>query len=461
MTVRVQEAIKQAIRNGHLAAGAQLPPSRTLARELHCSRSVVVNAYGQLTMQGFLRSRRGSGTVVAEGPAAAPAPRLPVRPPTSQLTFAAGVADLSSFPRTEWTNAIRHVMSTASRDDLQYSSPNGNAKFREALAERLARIRGVAAQPHDIHVCGGTVQSISLLARVLADEGHSTIAVENPSWDRLRPPLESVDLQLVPIRVDDEGICVADLWAHPDVRVVLLTPAHQFPTGVIMSDARRSELLEWATRRNALVIEDDYDAEFNYGTAAVHAVQSTMPDRVVYLGTTSKILSPALRLGWMVTPTWMTPRVNAIREHFDLGVPVIDQLALTYLITTGLLDRHLRRTRPKYNRRRHALISALHAELDGIEISSAPAGLHLLVRFPNICAEDRLVAEAARLSLPVLSLQRFRLEELQDNRPTLVLGYANMTEDSIVAGARVLAQAWRAVRARPDPQSGKMALPAD
>ncbi|MER6523772.1 PLP-dependent aminotransferase family protein [Streptomyces sp. NPDC001508] len=443
---QVEESIRQAIQSGRLSPGSRMPPSRALADELACSRSVVVSAYERLAAQGFLRSRRGSGTVVAnvsQPPVSTSVPRQ--QPPQHRFNFTAGVADLSMFPRSEWSSAVRHVMSTASRDEFRYNAPNGIPQFREALSQRLARVRGVVADAHDIHACSGTVQSLSLLAHTLAGEGHRSIAVEDPSWDMVRPPLAAAGLRLVPIGVDDDGVCVSELWEHPDVRAVVVTPAHQFPLGAVMSQARRTELLRWAQARDAVIIEDDYDAEFSYGRRSRPALQPDAPDRVVYLGTTSKILSPALRLGWMVTPAWMTPCVSTIRASFDLGVPALEQLSMTYLITTGTLDRHLRRTRPKYDRRRRALISALHAELDDVEVSSAPAGLHLLARFPHGCSEGRLVAEAARRSVSVLGLAPYRLVDPPQSRPTLVLGYANMTENLIVSGVQELARAWREI----------------
>lgn len=444
-TMQLQESIRKAIRTGRLAAGSLLPPSRTLADELSCSRSVVVKAYQQLSVEGYLLSRQGSGTIVAEAPQK-PASTLTaptVRSP--RYTFSPGVADLSSFPRSDWTDAFRHVMATATRDELHYSSPNGNVQLRAALSERLGRVRGVIAHPDDIHVCSGTVQALCLLARVLVQEGHQSVAMEDPTWDQLLPPVESAGLRLIPVPLDSQGLCVSDLWRQPEIRAVVLTPAHQFPTGAVMPASRRTEVLEWARARDAVMIEDDYDAEFNYGRPQF-ALQREAPNQVVYLGTTSKILSPALRLSWMVTPPWLTPKIHQIRTSYDLGVPVLEQLVLTHLISTGLLDRHLRRTRPKYDRRRRALITALRTEFDDVDVSSAPAGLHLLARFPNICSEERLVAEAARRSVSVLNLSKFRFGENGDSGPTLVLGYANMSEDAIVAGVKELHQAWLTIR---------------
>lgn len=444
-TVQLQESIRKAIRTGRLAAGSLLPPSRILADELSCSRSVVVKAYQQLAIEGYLQSRQGSGTIVADVPQRPASALATPKTHSPRYTFSPGVADLSSFPRSEWTDAFRHVMATATRDELHYSSPNGNIQLRAALSERLARVRGVIAHPDDIHVCSGTVQALCLLARVLVQEGHQSVAMEDPTWDQLLPPVESAGLHLVPVRLDSQGLCVTDLWTQPETRAVVLTPAHQFPTGAVMPASRRTEVLEWAKAHDAVMIEDDYDAEFNYGRPQF-ALQREAPNQVVYLGTTSKILSPALRLSWMVTPPWLTHKIHQIRTSYDLGVPVLDQLVLTHLISTGLLDRHLRRTRPKYDRRRRALITALRAEFDDVEVSSAPAGLHLLARFPNICSEERLVAEAARRSVSVLNLSKFRLGNDENSGPTLVLGYANMSEDAIIAGVKELHQAWQTMR---------------
>jgi GntR family transcriptional regulator/MocR family aminotransferase len=431
-----------------LVGGTKLPPTRELAAELNCSRSAVVSAYAQLVAEGYLESRQGSGTRVARAAAPSSADegwiggeQLP------RINFSAGVCDLSSFPRTEWQNAVGHVMATVPLSELYYTEPVGTRRFRAVLAERLARVRGVVTDPPRVHVCAGTVQAVSLLARTFAARGVTTVAVENPSWPRLRPPIEAAGLRTVAVRVDEHGIVVADLARHPEVAVAFITPAHQFPTGVTMSEDRRTELLDWATRTGGLVVEDDYDAEFNLGTAQVGALQSHDPARVIYLGTTSKILSPALRLGWIVAPPAVSAELAKARPGFDLGISVIEQLAMAHLMSTGKLDRHLRRTRQMYDRRRNLLIGALRAAVPDAQIKGARAGLHLIAVLPRDVDESNVVAEAARRSVGVFGLGYYRIGRSRPGPGALVLGYASLNETSITTGVELIAESIAAVRA--------------
>lgn len=444
--VRLKEAIKTAIRTGRLQNGSRLPASRVLAEEMRCSRAVIVSAYTQLVAEGFVETRQGSGTVVVGAIAPVTTPGAADRQPSFRYNFSPGVSDLSLFPRSHWHRAVQHVMTTVAAPELHYSDPTGSRSFRTAITERLARTRGVMTTPDNLHACAGTVQAVSLMGRLLADEGHTSIGVEDPSWPRIRSPLSSTGLNLVPLRVDNDGLVVAELERHPEVRAMLITPAHQFPTGVIMSPQRRTELIAWADQNDAIIIEDDYDAEFNFGPQACGAVQPLAPSRVVHLGTTSKILSPALRLGWMAVPEHLTKRLANIRPEFDLGVSTIDQLAMVHLVETGLLDHHLQTTRRRYRQRRDILADAVHRHLPNAQVTGAPAGLHLVVHLANDVDEDALVREADARSVRILSLRSFFLRPPATIKPGVVLGYASLTERDIQAGIELLGDALYAAR---------------
>ena len=445
----VQAAIKHAIGSGRLAGGAKLPPSRVLAEELKCARAAVVGAYAQLAAEGYVETRQGSGTRVA--PSATPPEgthSLELADPLPKISFSAGVSDLSSFPRAEWQRAVGYVMGTVSPAELYYTAPVGTPRFRIVLAQRLARVRGVVADPRRVHACGGTVQAVSLLAKVFASRGVRTVAVEDPSWPRLRPPLEGAGLNIRPIRVDSHGLVVTELARHPDVGAVFVSPAHQFPTGVLMSESRRAELIDWARSSHGFIVEDDYDAEFNLGRVHIGALQSHDPQHVVYLGTSSKILSPALRLGWIVAPAAIESTLAAQRPGFDLGVSVLEQLALAHLMSTGKLDRHLRRTRQTYDRRRRLLIGALSAALPQITITGAPTGLHLIATLPAGVDENDVVAEASRRSVGVFGLGYYQIRRNQRRPGALVLGYANLKDGAIATGVELLAECIHTVRRR-------------
>lgn len=442
-------AIRSAIRDRRLTAGATLPPSRQLAAQLGCARSVVHAVYTQLIAEGYLISRQGSGTRVA---------RDALTPPTDaawlahrqvpRINFSAGVSDLSSFPRADWRNAVGHVMATVTPSELYYNESAGVAQFRLVLSERLARLRGVRARPQNVHICAGTVHAVSLLARLFKARGIRAVAVENPSWPRVRPPLEAAGIDIVPIRVDSQGLVVSDLTKHLNVGAVFVTPAHQFPTGVTLSTARRENLLRWAATTHGLIVEDDYDAEFNLGAAQVGSLQPSDPERIVYLGTTSKILSPTLRLGWLAAPSVLSASLNDMRESVDLGVSVIEQLSMAYLMSTGKLDRHLRQTRKIYDRRRNLLIEALRARLPHTKISGARAGLHIIASLPSDVVESEVVAELARRSVGVYGVGFYRIGRPRRPGGALVLGYASLNETLIVAGVDLIAESIAAARAR-------------
>lgn len=445
----VQAAIKRAIRGGRLAGGAKLPPSRVLAEELNCARAAVVGAYAQLAAEGYVQTRQGSGTRVARSAVPmAGTDGLELADPLPKISFSAGVSDLSSFPRTEWQRAVGHVMGTVSPAELYYTAPVGTPRFRVVLAERLARVRGVVADPRRVHACGGTVQAVSLLAKVFESRGVRAVAVEDPSWPRLRPPLDGAGLKIVPIRVDRDGLVVADLARHPEVGAVFVSPAHQFPTGVLMSESRRAELIDWVRNTRGFIVEDDYDAEFNLGRVHIGALQSHEPQHVVYLGTSSKILSPALRLGWIVAPAAIESTLVAQRPGFDLGVSVLEQLALAHLMSTGELDRHLRRTRQTYDRRRSLLVGALSAALPEMTVTGAPTGLHLVATLPAGVDENEVVAEAARRSVGVFGLGYYQIRRSSRRPGALVLGYANLKDGAIATGVELLAECIHAVRRR-------------
>jgi GntR family transcriptional regulator/MocR family aminotransferase len=447
---RVRSALKSAIRSGRLAGGSKLPPSRELAAELSCSRSAVVNAYAQLVAEGYLETRQGSGTRVARARSVPSVNEAWINgEQLPRISFSAGVCDLSSFPRADWQHAVGYVMATVPLSELYYTEPVGTRRFRAVLAERLARVRGVVTDPRRVHVCAGTVQAVSLLARTFAARGITAVAVENPSWPRLRPPLLAEGLRIIPVRVDENGLVVSDLARHSDAAAVFVTPAHQFPTGVTMSPSRRAELLDWAARTDGLVVEDDYDAEFNLGTAQIGALQMLDPSRVIYLGTTSKILSPALRLGWVVAPPAVSAELDRARPGVDLGISVIEQQAMAHLMSTGKLDRHLRQTRQMYNRRRNLLVSALRACIPDAQIMGARAGLHLIARLPPDVDESRVVAEAAKRSVGVFGLGYYRIGRPRSAPGALVLGYASLNDTSITTGVQLIAESIEAVRGRP------------
>jgi GntR family transcriptional regulator / MocR family aminotransferase len=443
---QLENALRAAVRSGRLAAGTRVPATRVLAGELGCSRWVVVEAYLQLGAEGYLRARAGGGTVVAVQPAPVPARRRPpaAAPSPVVIDFEPGLPDLAAFPRSAWLRALQQTVRGFPSSGLDYGQAAGAASLRQALAGYLARSRGVQASADDIVACAGVTHGLTLLCEVLRGHGHRSIAVEDPGWPQLRNAVRRAGLDPVSVPVDGEGILVAALRRLP-ARAVLVTPAHQFPRGVVLSAARRAALLAWARERDAVILEDDYDAEYRYDRRPVGALQGLDPPRVAYLGSVSKTLGPGVRLGWTVPPAPLLAAVLQLRAGGDPPPATLDQLTLAQLIDTGSLDRHLRRTRAAYLSRRNALRASLAEHLPGASAEGVEAGLHLLVRLPADADEPALVAAARRLGVHVAGLADYH-HDLDAGGPGLVIGYGKAPEHQIADGVARLAAAYRATR---------------
>jgi GntR family transcriptional regulator/MocR family aminotransferase len=431
---RLESALRDAVRTGRLGPGVRLPSSRALATDLGLARNTVADAYGQLVAEGWLTAERGSGTRVAErvtadpGPATAPAGPMPSRAP--RYTLVPGSPDLSAFPRSAWLAATRRALATAPRAALGYGHPSGRPELRAALAEYLARARGVRAHPDRIVVCDGFAEGLALLTRVLRAGGARTVAVEEYGLPSARATITAAGLRLATLPVDGRG---AVIEAAGRADALLLTPAHQFPVGAALAPGRRTQAVEWARSTGGLVIEDDYDGEFRYDRQPVGAVQSLAPEHVVYAGSASKSLAPGLRLGWLVLPAALTGSVAAARELATGPGSRLDQLTLAEFIAAGGYDRHVRRSRLAYRRRRDRLSAALHSEAPRVRVTGIAAGLHALCELPPGQAEDHVVARAAARGLRVDGLGSYRATDAGADRgpaerQALVVGYGSPPE---------------------------------
>ena len=439
LRLQLEQGVRAAIRSGRLAAGERLPSSRELARELRVSRGLVQECYSQLQAEGFLSTRTGSATRVAAGARQmpAPAPRA-ARAPRLTVDFRTGVPDLASFPRRDWAWALREVSRAAPADTLDYGDPRGSEQLREVLAAYLRRVRGAVADPDSIVICTGFAQGLNLLLRALARAGVQRVAFENPGQ---RARVQRWGLDATPVAVDERGVDVQAL-AATEARAVLLTPAHQWPTGVVLAPERRQALVDWASERDAAIIEDDYDAEFRYDREPVGALQGLAPDRVAALGTVSKSLAPALRLGWIVCPPQLIDAVAEEKDLDDRGSPGFDQLALARLIESGRFDRHLRRMRGIYAARRKVLIEALARHAPEVELRGLAAGFHAVAQLPDGLDEQAVVAAARTRSIGLYPMSRYRATR-GAHPPQLVLGFGNLTDAAIDRGIRAIADLLR------------------
>ena len=441
---QLQQQLRSAIQDGRISAGTALPPSRVLAHDLGVARSVVVDVYEQLAGDGYLGARQGSGTRVL--PITPPAPKSESPAAAGDTGFFGGLPDPALFPRMEWLRRYREALDNVPNAQLGYPGPLGVLPLREALADYLSRVRGVAATPDRTLICGGVTQSIMLLCRALRARGVAAIAVEDPSFWLHRHCIINAGLEVVPIPADHDGLQVATL-AQYDVGAVLVTPAHSYPTGAVLSGPRRAALIKWAHDTRGLIIEDDYDAEFRYDRAPVGALQGLSPEHVAYTGTISKTLTPALRLGWMVLPRWLVDTVAQQKLLADMGTTVLEQIALARFIETGGFTRHLRRVRPIYRQRRAAALAAIATSLPGAASQGVAAGLHVYVQLPSWCEELRLVDAAHRRGL-LIEGASWHWAAPSSAPPALVLGYGSITEAAIKTGLATLGSTYRTLRRR-------------
>jgi GntR family transcriptional regulator/MocR family aminotransferase len=421
----VESALRTAIRDGQLAPGLRLPSSRDLAAQLGVARGTVTAAYGQLTAEGYLTARRGSGTSVATtlaGPAGT-AGALPSAP-RWRYDLRPGLPALSEFPRAEWLSMTRAALTELPDETLGYPDPAGLPELRAELTAYLGRVRAVTAE--NMVITHGAAEGLSLLAAVLRAHGHTTLGVEDPGHPGQLDLLREHGLTPVPVPVDCDGLVVSAL--PTPVRAVLVTAAHQFPLGTTLHPSRRHALLEWARSCDGVVVEDDYDAEHRYDRPALRAMQAMDPRRVVYLGSVSKTLAPALRLGWLVLPPFLFDSTVKRKRLTDLGCSPLPQAAFARLLRGGGYDRHLRRARASYRRRRDALLSAAAELLPSWQPIGVAAGLHVVLRLPGSLDDSVVSQRLAEHGIHVPALSEYsRL----GTYPGLVIGYAATTPDRL------------------------------
>jgi GntR family transcriptional regulator / MocR family aminotransferase len=483
----LEAALRQAVRSGRLTPGTALPSSRALALDLGIARNTVADAYGQLVAEGWLAARHGSGTWVAERAAPPPSPGPAKARAASRgvrYDLRPGTPDLALFPRPAWLAAARRALAAAPARELGYADPRGLDVLRVAIAEYVARARGVITTPDRILVCAGFAQGLELLCETLRGSGVRSLAVEAYGHPGHRQIAAAAGLRLISLTVDERGADVAGLTSTAPVSTapvstapvstapvsigpvstapvstapvstapvsigpvsigpvpggraassrgpvrdhagaVLLTPAHQFPLGVALAPARRRQVADWAAQARGLVIEDDYDGEFRYDRQAVGALQSLAPEHVVYAGTASKSLVPGLRLGWLALPGDLGAEVAARKQAAGRLSSSLDQLALAEFISSGGYDRQVRRARLAYRQRRDRLVGALTRDVPGVQVTGIAAGLHVLVRLPAGLAEDDVIARGAARGLALQGLASCQAGE-QELGPALIVGYA-------------------------------------
>ena len=440
---QLEDALREAVRSRRLAPGSLLPPSRVLAAELGVSRGVVVDSYSQLVAEGYLWAKRGSGTRVAVLPTpGGTGPRRDLGPaqpdPRPRYDLRPGQADFHGFPRRRWQTAIGAALRELADTRLTYAPHRGAPELRRAIAAYLARARAVVAEPEQVVICCGVSHGLLAVLGALRRHGARRVAVEDPGWRWQRLTVERAGLEPVPVPVDDDGLRVTELAAR-EVDAVMVTPAHQYPIGAVLSAERRADLVTWAQRRGATILEDDYDAEYRYDHDPMAALQGLAPRHVAFVGTVSKTLAPALRTGWIVVPPHLLAEVEQEFRVSAAMPPTLDQVALASLIEDGALDRHLRAMRRRYRVKRELLIETVARHAD-VRVSGAAAGLHVTAWLPDGRDERDVALRARAKGVAVHELHRHCTTHFQWP-PALLLGYALPTEPEIATGARLLAEA--------------------
>jgi GntR family transcriptional regulator / MocR family aminotransferase len=436
---QLAEQLRAAIRAGRLPAGSALPSTRDLAEQLGVSRGIVLDAYGQIAAEGDIELRTRARPVVRRvaGARAHPPAREPL---PARYDLVAGAPDLSLFPRRDWLRAVRHALATVPDAGLDYDrEPRGGVALRAALAAYLARVRGVASTPDQLLVTHGFKHGLDLVCRVLARRGARAVAVEDPSYDGTWDAIRGNGLTVVPVPVDGDGLLVDEL-ARRAVDAVVVTPAHQFPSGVVLAPGRRRSLIDWAAATGGLILEDDYDAEYRYDRSPIETLQGVAPTHTVYLATASKTLAPALRLGWLAAPEGLAEELAQARRASGGGSRAIDEHAYAWLLGSGAIDRHLRRTRAVYAERREVLGAAVAERFAAAPRSAPRAGLHMVLPLGAGADDAAVVRRAAARNVRIRSLASYRLARAP-SPPALVLGYGRLPVASIAPALDALAAA--------------------
>jgi GntR family transcriptional regulator/MocR family aminotransferase len=456
---QVYIGLRKAILSGAFQRGQKLPSTREVAEQLGISRTVVLLAYDQLLAEGFTVGRSGSGTYVSAdvsvrrtraaesaklslsrfgSSAAAAWSRMTFAQPSTPALpydFAYGRSDLETFPFEMWRRILLRCARKAPVSELDYGPAAGNVALREAIATHLLRSRAVMCDPSQVLVVNGSQQALDLIARVLIERG-DRVAIEDPSYQGTREVLRAAGARLLPVAVDRDGLDPDRLPAS--ARAAFVTPSHQFPTGAILPLARRLALLDWAKRKRAVIVEDDYDGEFRYEGQPLESLQGLDREgRVIYIGTFSRTVFSSLRIGYLITPKRLVPAFTAAKWLCDRHTATLDQETLAEFIASGMYERYLRRVRRRNTARREVLLEALHTHLrDRVDVTGDGAGAHVVLWLKHRLSEDSVTASAAAQGVRVYGISGYFLRK--PSRTGILLGYSRMKETAIREGIRRL-----------------------
>ncbi len=448
LTQQVYEGIKANILTGILKAHTKLPSTRQLAKELHISRNVILEAYESLFAEGYLEASKGSGTYVTEGlllenyALGTETPKEPLlgllhEPNKSIIDFRTGVPSLSLFPKEKWGRLYKEICESLPAFSLDYHEPRGCYALRYELCSYLRRTRGVTCSPHEMIITTGAAQAFNLITQYFTKINPDVI-VEDPLSHGITDILEQAGMSIHPVLVDAMGLSTALLPSNLTPSLVFTTPSHQFPLGSVLPISRRIELIRYARNKGAYIVEDDYDSEFRFEGAPIQSMQSLDPDHVIYVGTFSKILCPALRMGYLILPRHLTSKISSVKYTEDIHSPVLEQLTLSKFIKEGHLDAHIRKAKKYYHAKSKLLIHALRQKF-GTEVSilGHSAGIHLVASFTDITFDTDLLSRLEKNGLRLPTPEAHAMVKGR-HMHEIMIGYGNLTDEAIIEGIHIL-----------------------
>lgn len=446
---QIYTQIKKLILSGELSSGTKLPSTRTLSTELQVSRNTVLEAYNQLLAEGFLDSRMGSGTVVAQGihpfsyPLLSDVPQITSAPEKSVIDFRSGIPDLASIPMQEWGRIYHTLCTTLPIAVYRYQDSAGLFLLRETISKYLFRTRGIQSHANNIMIVSGSTQGLSLISRQLFTS-NTTVIVEDPTHPGLTSVIANVGYTLKRIPADEKGLQTSLLQDDSTVRFVYTTPSHQYPLGSILPIQRRLDLISYASRNDCYLIEDDYDSEFRYVGQPIHSLYELNPSKVIYLGSFSKILAPALRLGYMILPDELLAGYKHIKLYSDVHTDILSQYTLSQFISSGGLEKHIWKMKKLYTKKRYHLIQSLKEQFGNtFTVLGHAAGLHILVRFHSIIFDDDLLQKIKLKNIKIYALCDYTflcdVPNAHDFKHCIILGYGHLEMKEISQGIQALA----------------------
>lgn len=440
--------IREKILLGELKEGEKLPSSRVLAETLNVSRTIILEAYDQLIAEGYLTSKQGAGTFVEAGILLhnfslindIPSSESIQAKEDAYIDFRSGMPALNMFPRKKWVQVTKEVYENLDESLLGYGLPEGSEVLRDTLSKYLYKTRGIHCHANQIVITSGATQAFTILAKLLLSAGDE-VMIEDPVTKEIAEIFAERKATLIPIPVDEFGMKTEQLRMYTQPKCIFVTPSHQFPLGGTLPIQRRIQLIQFAIDMNCFIVEDDYDSEFRYVGPPISSIQGLLPDKVIYIGTFSKILSPSFRIGYLILPNSLVEKARMAKRYADYHSPTVDQIILAHFIQAGYLEKHITKMRKLYKSKRAAFINCLQSEFgECVNITGHSTGLHLIVQFENIVFSKEKLQQIKKQGVKVYAVENHTLVK-GHHKDKLILGYGHLTVNEMEEGVKRLKKA--------------------